>query len=74
MLSRGLSGAPNLDPIMSGGENLTHADEIFSVSSHTEKSFRNLVRLNQNQIVFTISRLILNQMDVRLVQNQSKNG
>ena len=27
---------------------------------HTEKSFRNLIKLNRNQIVFTIFRLIWN--------------
>ena len=37
---------------------------------HTEKSFRNLVKSNRNQIVFTIFRLIWNQM----VPNQSENG
>ena len=38
-----------------------------------EKSYRNLIKLNQNQIVFTTFRLIWNQMDVRLVPNQSEN-
>ena len=38
----------------------------------TEKSFRNLIKSNQNQIVWTIFRLIWNQADiVRLVSNQS---
>ena len=41
---------------------------------HTEKSFRNLIESNQNQIAFTIFRLIWNQRDVRLVPNQFKNG
>ena len=43
---------------------------------HTEKSFRNLIKSNQIQIVFTIVRLIWrNQTDVRLVpQNQSEDG
>ena len=41
---------------------------------HTEKSFRNLVESTRNQIVFTISRLIWNQTDVRLIQNQSEYG
>ena len=35
--------------------------------SHKEKSFRNLVKSNRNQIVFTIFRLIWNQTDVRLL-------
>ena len=35
----------------------------------TQKSFRNLIKSNRNQIVFTIFRLILNQMDIRLVPN-----
>ena len=35
---------------------------------HTEKSFRNLIKWNRNQIVFNIFRLIWNQTDsVRLV-------
>ena len=41
---------------------------------HTQKYFRNLIKLNQNYIVFTIFRLIWSQTDVRLVQNQSENG
>jgi len=41
---------------------------------HTEKSFRNLVKSTRNQIVFTIFRLIWNQTDVRLVQNQSEDA
>ena len=40
---------------------------------HTEKSFRNLIKLNRNQILFTIFRLIPNQSDVRLVRNQPGN-
>ena len=40
----------------------------------TEKSFRNLIYSNRNQIVFTIFRLIWKQMDVSLVSNQSENG
>ena len=40
----------------------------------TQKSFRNLIKSNRNQIVFTIFRLIWNQTDVRLVPNQSANG
>ena len=40
----------------------------------TEKSFRNLIKSTWNQIVFTIFPLIWNQMDVRLVSNQSENG
>ena len=35
--------------------------------------FRNPIESNRNQIVFTIFRLIWNQMDVRLIQNQSEN-
>ena len=52
----------------------------FSVSmrldtqAHTEKSFRNLIKSNRNQIVFTIFRLIRHQTDVRLVSNLSENG
>ena len=36
---------------------------------HTENFFPNLIKWTQNQIVFTIFRLIWNQMDVRLVPN-----
>ena len=43
-------------------------------SIHTEKSFQNLIKLNWNQIVFTIFRLIWNQMNDRLVPNHSENG
>ena len=41
---------------------------------HTEKSFRNRIKSNRNHIVFSIFRLIWNQMDVRLVRNQSENS
>ena len=42
---------------------------------HTEKSFLNLIKSNQKQIVFIIFRLIWHQTDsVRLVLNQSWNG
>ena len=36
--------------------------------------FRNLIESNRIQIVFAIFRLISNQMDIRLVPNQSENG
>ena len=36
--------------------------------------FRNLIKSNRNQIVFTIFRLIWNQTDVLLVPDQSENG
>ena len=39
---------------------------------HTQKLFRNLIKSNQNQIVFTILRLIWNQTDVHLVQINHK--
>ena len=39
-----------------------------------QKSFRNLIKLNQYQIVFTIFRLIWNQTDVRMIPNQSVHG
>ena len=35
---------------------------------------RNLIKSKQNQIVFTIFRLILNQTDASLVLNQSVHG
>ena len=41
---------------------------------HTEKSFRNLIKLTWNRIVFPIFRLIWSQTDVRLDPDQSKNG
>ena len=41
---------------------------------HTEESFRNLVKSNRNQIVFTIFWLIKSQTDVRLFPNQSVHG
>ena len=41
---------------------------------HTDISFRNLIKSNQNQIVFVIFLLIWNQADVRFVPNQSENG
>ena len=44
------------------------------VRVHTEKYIRNLIKSNQNQIVFTIFWLISNQTDVRLVPNESENG
>ena len=43
-------------------------------SLHTENFFRNLIKSNRNQIVFTIFRLIWSQTDVRSVSNYSKNG
>ena len=45
-----------------------------TINVHTDKSFRNLIKSNQNQIVCTIFRLIWNQTDVRLVPNQLENG
>ena len=51
----------------------TYRSHIFD-EIHTEKSFRNLIQSNQNQIIFTIFSLIRNQTDVRLVPNQPKNG
>ena len=39
--------------------------------TRTEKYFRNFIKSNQNQIVFTIFRSIWNQTDDRLVPNQS---
>ena len=45
-----------------------------TVTIHTEKSFRNLIKSNRNQILFTIFQLSWNQKKVRLVPNQSENG
>ena len=36
---------------------------------HADKSFRNLIKLNRNQIIFTMFRLIWNQTDVCLLPN-----
>ena len=44
----------------------------FYIFLHTEKTFLNLIKSSRNQIVFTIFRLIWNQTDVRLNQNQSE--
>ena len=44
------------------------------ITIHADKFFRNLIKSNRNQIVFTIFRLIYNQTDVRLVQNKSEIG
>ena len=41
---------------------------------HTEKSFRNLIKSNPIQVVFTMHRLIWDQTEVRLVPNQSVHG
>ena len=41
---------------------------------HTEKSCRNLIKSNRNQIVFTMHRLIWNQTYFGLVPNQLENG
>ena len=41
---------------------------------HAETFFRNFIKSNRIQIVFTIFRLIWNQTDVRLVPNQLENG
>ena len=45
----------------------------FMIAQHTEKFIRNLIQSNRNQIVFTISRLIWNQINIRLVPNQFEN-
>ena len=57
-----------------GKKNLLNPAEIYQPSLHTEKSFWNLIKLIQNQIVYTIFRLIWNQKDVRFVPNQSENA
>ena len=44
------------------------------VRLHAERSFRNLIKSNRNQIVFTTFRLIWNQTDVCLVPNPSENS
>ena len=48
---------------------------IFLLPVHTEKSFRNLIKTNRDQIVFSTYWLIWNQMNsVHLFPNQSDNG
>ena len=39
----------------------------WTINLHTDKSFRNLIESNRNQILFTMHRLIWNQTDVRLL-------
>ena len=51
-----------------------HSGEKLWQDLHTEKSFRNLIQSNQNQIVFTIFRLIWIQTDFRLDPNQSEDS
>ena len=43
----------------------------WKVDSESPYTHRNPIESNRNQIVFTMHRLIWNQMDVRLVPNQS---
>ena len=38
------------------------------------KYFRNHIKSNQNQIVYTIFQFIKNQTNIRFVQNRSENG
>ena len=54
----------------------THLHPLTQVPTciHTEKYFRNLLISNQNLSVFTITQLICNQTEVRLVSNQSEYG
>ena len=52
-------------------ENIMSQTKLNCIS---EKYFRNLVKSNWNQIVYTIFRLIWNQKDIRMVPNQSENG
>ena len=55
-------------------QNSTYATKSCTVELYAEKSFRNLVKSNRNQIIFTIFRLIWNQTDVHSVPNQRENG
>ena len=47
---------------------------FYTATLHAEKSFRNFINSNRNQIVFTMHRLIWNLTEVRLVPNQSRKG
>ena len=52
-----------------------HVSLFSQFQLHTEKSFRNIIASNRNQIVFTNFWLIWNQTDgFRLVPNRSING
>ena len=46
----------------------------FMAENCPQKSFRNLIKSDWNQIVLTIFRLFWNQTNVRLVPYQSENG
>ena len=50
--------------------------EFYALQGHyTQRHFfRNPIKLNWNQILYTIFQLIWNQTDDRLVPNQSENG
>ena len=48
--------------------------DVHSDTLHTQKSFRNLIKSTQNQIVFAIFQLIWIKTDVRLDSNESENG
>ena len=48
--------------------------EALGKRAHTEKSFRNLIKSNRNQIELIIFWLIWIQTEVRLDPNQSENG
>ena len=62
-------------PMMVRDASLSDSKCIFLlVTVHTEKSFRNLIISNRNQIAFTIFQLIWNQTDDHLVPNQAGNG
>ena len=57
----------------SGWKRLFWSDSVSGTTFffYTQRSFRNFIKSNQNQIVFTIFWLIWNQTDVHLVQIQS---
>ena len=72
-MCEGVQEGPQLGP--RDAERRKSHDVVFPVwGVHTEKSFRNLIKSNRNQIVLTIFRLIWIQTDVRSVSNQSENG
>ena len=53
--------------------NMRYLPSLVSSDVYTEKYFRNLIKSNRNQIVFTMQRLTWNETDVRLVPKQSEN-
>ena len=71
--SSGFRGPLKWSPIRSSGASLSNGCAWDRCEDYTKKSFQDLIKSNCYQIVFTIYRLIWNQMDVRFIRNQSEN-